>query len=68
LDLPEKVKGHKKISEIPDVPKAIANLTKPLSTKCRKREFPLPGFVYPSEAIFGFLRHLDHWEAMPLGL
>jgi hypothetical protein len=48
--VPEKVKGHKKISEIPDVPKAIANLTIPLLTACRKREFPLPGFVYPSEA------------------
>jgi len=51
LDLPEKVKGHKKISEIPDVPKAIANLTIPLLTTCRKREFPLPEFVYPIDPI-----------------
>jgi hypothetical protein len=61
--VPEKVKGHKKISEIPDVPKAIANLTKPLLTACRKTVF-----VYPIEALNRAKRPFRNWEAMPQGL
>ena len=66
--MPEKVKGHKKISEIPDVPKAIANLTIPLLTACRKREFRLPGFVFPTEAVHRVKLPSLNREAMPLGL